>query len=126
MLDTNFATPFSVFDMAFDVQTEVDGKPVNLTSPIIEIEVVPGYEVRLAQNQIAIEPGGKQQIPGTIRREPTFEGGLVKLQAEDLPDHISCAPVEVPETQKEFTLACQADASAKPGKFPDPHLVGRA
>src|SRR5262249_25489230 len=41
MLDTNFATPFALFDMAFDLQTEIDGKPVTITSPIMEIEVAP-------------------------------------------------------------------------------------
>jgi hypothetical protein len=117
LLDTNFATPFAVFDMAFDVATEVDGKQVNIPSPIMEIEVVPGYEVKLAQNEIEIEPGGKREIQGSIRREPTFEGGLVKLRAEDLPDHVSCAPLEVAADRKEFTLSCAAEASAKPGKF---------
>ena len=117
LLDTNFATPFAVFDMAFDVATEVDGKQVNIPSPIMEIEVVPGYELKLAQKEIELEPGGKRDIPGTIRREPTFEGGLVKLQAEDLPDHVSCAPVEIPAGQKDFTLSCKAESNAKPGKF---------
>jgi hypothetical protein len=116
LLDTNFATPFSMLDMAFDVQTEVDGKPVTITSPMMEIEIVPGYEVKLAQNEIEIEPGGRREILGKIRREPTFEGGLVKLQAEDLPEHVTCAPVEIPAEQKEFKLSCKAEASAKPGK----------
>ena len=118
LLDTNFATPFSVFDMAFDVATEVDGKPVTITSPIMEIEVAPGYQVNLAQKEIDIQPGGRREIQGTVRREPTFEGGLVKLQADDLPDHVTCAPVEVPAAQTSFTLSCQAEAAAKPGKFP--------
>ena len=118
LLDTNFATPFSTFDMAYEIQTEVDGRPVSVTSPIMEIQVVPGYEVKLAQNEIEIQPGGKLTLAGKVRREPTFEGGLIKLQAEDLPDHVSCGPVEVPEDKKEFTLDCEAEATAKPGAFP--------
>jgi hypothetical protein len=118
LLDTNFATPFAVFDLAFDVATEIDGKPANIPSPIMEIEVVPGYEVVLGRNEIEIQPGGKLEVAGKIRREPTFEGGLIKLQAEDLPDHVACAPVEVPENQKDFKLSCTAEAAAKPGTFP--------
>ena len=63
LLDTNFATPFALFDMAFDLQTEVDGKPVNITSPIMEIEVVPGYQVKLARNEIELAPGSTMEIP---------------------------------------------------------------
>ncbi len=118
LLDTNFATPLTTIDMAYEVQTEVDGRPVAVTSPIFQVEVVPGYEVTLAQQQIEIQPGGKLSLAGRVRREPTFEGGLIKLQAEDLPDHVSCAPVEVAEDRKDFTLTCSADAAAKPGVFP--------
>ena len=42
----------------------------------MEIEVVPGYDVRLAKDEIEIAPGGKLEIAGKVRREPTFEGGL--------------------------------------------------
>src|SRR5581483_2172247 len=118
LLDTNFATPSVAFDMAFDVATEIDGKPVVITSPIMEIEVAPGYQVKLARNRIELAAGGAIQIPGAIYREPTFEGGLVKLQAEDLPDHVTCAPVEVAATEQNFTLTCTAAAGAKPGSFP--------
>ena len=90
----------------------------HVTSPIMEIEVVPGYEVKLARNEIESEPGGKLEIAGKVHREPTFEGGLIKLQAEDLPDHVTCAPVEVAADQKDFTLTCSAEATAKPGSFP--------
>src|SRR5262249_14616151 len=117
-LDTNFATPFAKFDMAFDLQTEIDGKPVNITSPMMEIEVAPGYQVKLARNEIALAPGGTMEVAGTIYREPTFEGGLVKLQAEDLPEHVTCAPVEVPAAEHQFKLSCTAGAAAKAGSFP--------
>jgi hypothetical protein len=118
MLDTNFATPFSLFDMAFDVSTEIDGKAVTISGPIMEIEVAPGYQVRLSRREIDLAPGGTIEIPGTIYREPTFEGGLVKLQAEDLPDHVTCAPVEVAADAQNFKLSCTAGADTKAGKFP--------
>ncbi len=117
-LTTNFATPTTTFDMAFDVQMDVDGKPVQVTSPIMEIEVVPGYEVTLARNEIEVAPGGSIEIAGSVRREPTFEGGLIKVEAADLPDHVSCAAVEVPEGQRDFKLTCSAEAAAKTGSFP--------
>jgi hypothetical protein len=118
LLDTNFATPFSRFDMAFDLQTEIDGKPVNITSPIMEIEVAPGYTVKLAKNELALAPGGTMDVAGTIYREPTFEGGLIKLQAEDLPENVTCAPVEAAASEQQFKLSCTAGDAAKPGKFP--------
>src|SRR5205814_2547515 len=85
--------------------------------PIMEIDVAPGYQVKLARNEIDLSPGGTMEIPGTIYREPTFEGGLVKLQAEDLPDHVTCAAVEVPADQRQFKLSCTAAAGAKTGRF---------
>jgi hypothetical protein len=118
LLDTNFATPFALFDMAFELQTEVDGKPVNITSPIMELEVAPGYQVKLARNEIELAPGKTMEIPGTIYREPTFEGGLIKLQAEDLPDHVTCGPVEVAAAEHQFKLSCTAGAAVKTGRFP--------
>jgi hypothetical protein len=117
-LETNFATPFSTFDVAFTAQAEVDGHTVEITSPILEVQVVPGYEVTLTRKEIDIQPGGEVTLAGRVRREPTFEGGLIKVQAEDLPDHVSCQPVEVLEDKREFMLSCSADASAKPGAFP--------
>jgi hypothetical protein len=117
LLNTNFATPFSTFDVIFEAQTEVDGKPVTITSPAMSVEIVPGYQITLARTEIEIAPGAKVQIPGKVRREPTFEGGLIKIQPEDLPDNVKCAPVEVPENQKDFLLSCEAEPNAKPGAF---------
>ena len=90
LVDTNFATPFALFDMAFDLQTEVDGKPVTITSPIMEIEVVAGYQVRLARNQIELTPGGSMEIPGKhppradVRRRPGQIAGRRSAGPRDL------------------------------------------
>jgi hypothetical protein len=117
LMDTNFATPFTTFDMAFEAQTEIDGKPVAITSPVMSFEVVPGYEITLAQNEVEIAPGGQVRIPGKVRREPTFEGDVIKVQAEDLPDNVKCAEVAVPADSKEFVLACEAAPETKSGAF---------
>ena len=43
---------------------------------------------------------------------------IVKKAVEDLPDGVKCPLVEVAAEQREFTLACEATAAAKPGSFP--------
>ena len=116
-LNTNFATPITTFDMLLEAETIIDGKPMRISSPAIEIQVVPGYELKLARPEIEVRPGQAVQVAGQIRREPTFEGGVVKVQVEDLPDGVTCPPVEVPADKSAFSIACNASASAKPGAF---------
>lgn len=116
LISTNFATPTTMFDMLLEAQAEVDGKPVSVPTPAITFEVVPGYEINMARD-LRLAPGGKLEVPGEVRRELTFEGGEIRIRAEDLPDHVSCLEVAVPAGQAKFTLACTAAAAAKPGAF---------
>ncbi len=118
LLNTNFATPITTFDMIVTAQAEIDGKPVTVVSPAIEIEVVPGYDVRFSKSTIEIEPGGKMEVAGKIHRELTFEGGEIRIAVEDLPDHVQCPTVTVPTAQREFILRCEAESGAKSGAFP--------
>jgi hypothetical protein len=118
LLNTNFATPVSTFDATVQADVEIDGKTETIFSPTVVVQIVPGYEVQLQQNNIEVTPGGKVNVSGRVRREPTFEGGAIRVQVEDLPDGVKCALVEVPAGQREFTLACEAAAGAKPGSFP--------
>jgi hypothetical protein len=118
LLNTNFATPFTTFDMLVETEVEVNGKKVDITSPAIEIQVVPGYEIHVAKSAIEVNPGGKAEVAGNVRREPTFEGGAIRLEVEDLPDGVKCPGVEVPPERTEFVLACEASPSAKAGSFP--------
>ncbi|HWB95921.1 MAG TPA: PPC domain-containing protein, partial [Bryobacteraceae bacterium] len=90
LVNTNFATPVATFDMILQAETEVDGRPLTVIAPAIEIEVTPGYTVELAEPALTVPPGGKVQVKGTVRREPTFEGGLIRLRADDLPDGVTC------------------------------------
>jgi hypothetical protein len=117
LVNTNFATPVSTFDMILEGQTEIDGKQVTITAPAVSIQVVPGFEVRL-DAPMNVTPGGRVEVRGHARREPTFEGSLIKIQAEDLPEHVRCAGVDVPEGQTEFVLACEAGPAAAPGTYP--------
>jgi hypothetical protein len=117
-LATNFATPATSFDMLLSAQAEVDGKPVTILAPALEFEVVPGYSIRLASSSLEIAPGGKVEVAGTVHRELTFEGGAIKITADDLPDHVQCPAVTVPADQRKFALVCEAAAGAKAGTFP--------
>jgi hypothetical protein len=118
LINTNFSTPISTWDATVEARTEIDGKTVTYYSPTIVFEVVAGYEVNLDQKNLEVTPGGKVTVSGKVRREPTFEGGPIRIQVEDLPDGVKCPMVEVAAEQREFTLACEAAAQAKPGAFP--------
>lgn len=113
LLATNFSTPATTFDMVLEGQTEIDGRPVTISAPMITVQVVPGYSIEL---QGSLNADGTTR--GTVRREPTFEGGLVRIQADDLPDGVKCVPVEVPADQTEFSLVCTSAPDAHPGSYP--------
>jgi hypothetical protein len=116
LLAPNFATPVTVFDMLFASQVEIDGKMVPIVAPAVAVEIVPGYDVQVASRALTLRPKGKTEIHGTVYREPTFEGDLVKVQAEDLPDNVKCTPVEIPGDQRVFTMTCEAQ-NAQPGTY---------
>jgi hypothetical protein len=118
LVNTNFATPFTTFDIVLEGRTEFDGRPLVLTSPAVSVQIVPGYEISLEKPALEVSPGGKLTVAGRVRREPTFEGGLVRVQVEDLPEHVACPAVEIPPDQKQFVLVCEASPEAKPGSFP--------
>jgi hypothetical protein len=107
-----------VFDMILDATVDINGQQVNITAPAVTVEVVPGYEVKLASATLETGPGSRTEVKGTVRREPTFQGGLVRVKAEDLPEGVDCTPVEVPADQTEFVLACQASRVVAPGSYP--------
>ena len=110
LLNTNFGTPVTTFDMILEATADIDGVPTQVSSPAIEIDIVPGYRVNL-------ESSDKMIFRGSVYREPTFLGSMIRLQVQDLPDHVTCPNVEVPETEKRFTIACKAAAQAAPGSY---------
>ena len=125
MLNTNFFTPLVVFDMLLETQADIDGKLVPIYSPAIEIEVAQGFLVKVDSKNLKLTPGGKTQLKGTIWRDFTFEGSTVKIAAADLPDNVTCQPVELLEGQTAFTLTCEASAQAVAGSY-DIRLTGIA
>lgn len=117
LVASNFSSPITTFDMIFESQAEIDGRMVPITSPAVSVEIVSGYEVSLESTALAVMPGQKMELRGSVRREPTFEGSTVRVQAEDLPDNVKCGAAEVAEDQKTFVVTCAASAEAIPGDY---------
>jgi len=115
---TTFSTPVTVFDMIISAPVEIDGKPVTVFAPALEIDVAAGYQIQLSSTNMAIKPGGKTEIAGTVYRELTFEGGEIHIEAQDLPEQVKCPAVTVAADKRNFVLSCEASADAKPGNFP--------
>ena len=118
LIGTTFATPVTTFDMIVSAPAEIDGKPVTVFAPALEIEVAPGYQIQLSNSTMEIAPGGKMEVTGTVHREPTFEGGEIRIHAEDLPEQVKCPAIVVPADKKDFVLSCEAIPGAKAGSFP--------
>jgi hypothetical protein len=83
----------------------------------MEVQVVPGYALKIARD-LSIAPGAQANYAGTVFRELTFEGGLIRIKAEDLPEGVACKDAEVPADAKAFALECTATAAAKSGSHP--------
>jgi hypothetical protein len=116
LVNTNFATPAEKFDMLLDATVEAEGKQFTVTAPIVTFEIVHGYHIELDRKQFAAAAGRKFEIAGQVRREKTFEGGLVKIEVADVPDGIECAPADVPSSESSFRLACQAAPGVRAGE----------
>jgi hypothetical protein len=114
-VNTNFATPATSFDFLPQVTANVGGKSVEVYAPVVTFEVVPGYQVLPEAAEWKTAPGGTLEIAGAVHREPTFEGGLVKIEAQDLPDGVACNPVDVAADQQNFRMTCTVAAGAAKG-----------
>jgi hypothetical protein len=108
----------TTFDMIVSAPAEIDGKPVTVFAPALEIEIAPGYQIHLSNSTMEIAPGGRMEVTGTVHREPTFEGGEIHIHAEDLPEQVKCPAVVVPGDKQDFVLSCEAVSGAKTGSFP--------
>jgi hypothetical protein len=117
LVNTNFATPTTPWDFLPQVTMEMDGKTVDLYGPMIVFDVVPGYRLWPAAKQWSVAAGASLSIAGKVFREPTFEGGLVKIEAQELPDGMSCKAIDVAADATEFKMDCQVAASAVKGSY---------
>lgn len=116
LINTNFATPTTPWDFLPTATIEVNGKPVDVYAPMVTINTVPGYQLWPAAKEWKATPGAPLTIAGAVHREPTFEGGLIRIEAQELPEGITCPAIEVPAGSREFSLACQAAATAVKGE----------
>jgi len=117
MLQTNFGSPVTKFDMLLQGDAEIEGKMRTVYAPMLEVEIVPGYEVTPESLEAWAKPGASFLVKGTVRREPTFEGGPVKVEAQELPDGVKCQPSDIGAEAREFSLACEASPKTAPGKY---------
>jgi hypothetical protein len=116
LVSTNFDTPVTAFNMLLEATVEgADGKQSTVTAPMVRVEVVQGFQVRLDRPVVEIAPDSRAELRGTVYREPTFQGGLVQVRAQDLPDGLRCDDVDVAADRREFVLACEASASVQAG-----------
>ena len=117
-LATTFATPLVTFDFIFDGSKMTGGKLERVvTSPAITVEIVPGYVLKLVSETVEIKTGGKFELVGKVEREPGFTG-IIKVRADDLPDHLTCPDVILKPDQTDFSLVFQANPEVAPGDFP--------
>ncbi|MEZ5401060.1 MAG: PPC domain-containing protein [Bryobacteraceae bacterium] len=124
-VNTNFATPIGSFDFLPQVSATVGGQAVDVYAPMVTFDVAPGYQVMPGALEWKLAPGGAVEIAGRVHREPTFEGGLVKIEVQDLPEGVSCASLDVPATEAAFVLKCTAGAATAKGAY-DVRLVSQA
>lgn len=117
LVNTNFATPATRWDFLPQVTIDLDGKQLDVYGPMVVFDVVPGYQLWPAAKQWSAAPGSAMSIAGKVYREPTFEGGLVKIEAQELPDGMSCRSIDVAATASEFKMDCQLAPSAVKGTY---------
>lgn len=114
---TTFATPPATFDLVVDAFRVSGSKSERLiTAPAVTVEIVPGYGLKLMSEKFAVRPGEAFEITGRVEREPGFDA-VVKLQLEDLPQHVTSQEVVVPADQASFRLMLRAGPNAPPGSF---------
>lgn len=111
LVNTNFATPATLFDFYAAGAFDVDGTVVDVVSPVVTFEVAYGYQLKVRQKEWT-----GSEIAGEVYREPTFEGGLVRIEAQDLPEGVACPAVEVPAEESAFRLQCTVAETAARGK----------
>jgi hypothetical protein len=114
LLTTTHSAP-GKYDLTMYAESK-DETAEALATPAITLEIVQGYTVSPPKGPITIQAGGKGELAGGFHREPEF-ASPVSIQAEYLPAHVSCKPVELRQDASEYRLSCDADGSAKPGEY---------
>ncbi|HKX00491.1 MAG TPA: PPC domain-containing protein [Bryobacteraceae bacterium] len=113
---TTHTSPEKYDLVMFAESKEEDTAAEPMITAAITLEVVQGYSVTAPKEPVPLQAGGKTEIVGSFHREPEF-AHPVSLTAEYLPAHVSCQPVDLTSASSEYRIACQAEASAKPGEY---------
>ena len=64
-----------------------------VTAPVVTLEVVPLYRLKLISEKIQVKPGEKVSLAGNVEREPGF-AGTITVRAEGLPENVFCLCAE--------------------------------
>ncbi len=113
-LRTTMGGPAQKFNVVLTAEARINGMDEVLSSPVITIEVVEGFELKPADDRITAAPGGEFTIAGAIERDAAFDNP-VTVKAEDLPQGVACAAAAAPKGQARFELRCQAASDAGEG-----------
>jgi hypothetical protein len=124
LLQSQPDTPMVKFDMVLRATVQANGKPEIIAAPAVTVELVGGYSLALAKDRVELQPGGKMDLVGTVRRESSF-AAAVKISVFDPPEKVTCPAIEVPVGTSDFHLSCQAAPGAQAGDF-QVHLVSSA
>jgi len=114
VLTTTHTAP-AKYDLVMYAESK-DAQAEALSTPAITLDVLQGYRVEPPKESLTLQPGGKKDLVGSLFREPEFTQP-VTIQADYLPAHVTCKSDELRAPSNEYRLACEADASAKPGEY---------
>jgi hypothetical protein len=114
-LSSTFNSQIGRFDMVMVARADLGGREVRVVSPCITVELVRAFTLVLPAPGIQLASGGKFVLEGKIHRQFPFQEA-VHLKVEDLPLHVTSAPVDVPPGESTFRLEFQADPAAQPGE----------
>jgi hypothetical protein len=115
-LSSNFNSQIGRFDMVMVARADVSGREVRVVSPCIIVDLVRAFALAIPDPGVPLASGGKFVLEGKIDRQSPFQEA-VHLKVEDLPLHVTSAPVDVPPGETTFRLEFQADPAAQPGEY---------
>ena len=86
-----------------------------VTAPVVTLEVVPLYRLKLISEKVQVKPGEKVSLVGNVEREPGFVG-IITVRAEGLLENMACPEIVIGQDQTSFRLEFEAGPRAKPGE----------
>lgn len=112
-LRTTFGGPEQTFDVILTAKAKVGDRTETLSSPIVTIHVVEGYDLTGPSDPVTLSKVGS--IPGRIVRDEAFANPIL-VEATELPAGMSCQPVSVEPGETSFTVPCTVTSEAEAGE----------